>query len=89
MSDGALPPGEGDDAAREWRLYRESMDPIARQILAAEGPWQAYEEAHSFSGVLTDHLSWLPHGGSVYVPRDRPCPAPANGLRMADQAFGA
>lgn len=43
------------------------MDPIARQILAAEGPWQAYEEAHSFSGVLTDHLSWLPHGGSVYV----------------------
>jgi hypothetical protein len=36
-------------------------------VLAAAEPWDAYREANRVCGVLVDHLTWLPHGGSVYV----------------------
>ena len=62
-----MEPSPADEVVREWRLYQESLDPIAHVVLAAQGPWEAYEAAHGFSGALTGHLAWLPHGGSVYV----------------------
>lgn len=67
MNDEAVEPSAADEVVREWRLYTESVDPIAQAVLAAEGPLDAYEAANAFSGVLIDHLTWLPQGGAVYV----------------------
>ena len=56
-----------DELAREWKLFREEVRPIVGDVLAAAEPWDAYREANRVCGVLVDHLTWLPHGGSVYV----------------------
>lgn len=56
-----------DDAAeREWLMFAEAMDPVARRILAARDPWSAYEEANDGYGVLFHDLE-IPHFGGLYT----------------------
>lgn len=52
---------------RETELYLHKLDPIARNVVAASDPWDAYREALTVSGQLLDDLEWLPHGGRIYV----------------------
>ncbi|MGZ4627959.1 MAG: hypothetical protein ACXVYY_05365 [Oryzihumus sp.] len=55
------------DAAREWALLEEKIDPLARAVLAAVEPWDAYRTAMDAAGALTtDELITLPHGGGIY-----------------------
>ena len=60
---------EQDEAeqARESELYGQKLDPIARKILTAEDPWDAYRIAGEAPGQLLHELEWLPHGGAVYI----------------------
>jgi hypothetical protein len=59
--------GNGDDNIREWEFYVRVVDPIATEVVAADEPWAAYHAANKASDVLVDDLTWLPHGGAVYV----------------------
>lgn len=61
-------PTEADaaDLKREWQLLQR-VDPIAREVLTATDPWDAYAAANGASAVLVDELTWMPHGGQVYV----------------------
>jgi hypothetical protein len=54
------------DLEREWRLLQE-IDVVAREVLAATDAWDAYAAANGASGSLVDDLTWMPHGGQVYV----------------------
>lgn len=55
------------DREREWVVFRERLDPVAKRVLEAEDPWGAYDEANSITGALVDDLVWMPHGGDVYI----------------------
>jgi hypothetical protein len=59
--------GEDSAQARESELYSLRLDPIARDVLAATDPWDAYREANKVSPQLTADFEWLPHGGEVLV----------------------
>lgn len=54
------------DLRREWQVLRQ-IDPIAREVLAATDAWDACAAANRTGGVLVDDLTWMPHGGQLYV----------------------
>jgi hypothetical protein len=45
----------------------QRLDPVAQEVLAATEAWEAYEAANQAGGLLVDELTWMPHGGRVYV----------------------
>ena len=57
----------GDEQERESVFLAQTIDPIARAILGAAEPWDAYHAANDASGALANELDWMPHGGSAYV----------------------
>ena len=61
-------PTETDAAEldREWQLLRQ-IDPIARDLLAAADAWDAYTVANRATEILVDDLTWMLHGGQLYV----------------------
>lgn len=67
MTDETSGPTRDDGLRREWRLLSERLDPIARDVIAAEDPWAAYEVANAISGALIDDVPWMAHGGRLYV----------------------
>lgn len=67
MTKGDSATATDDLLRREWQVLRERLDPIARDVLAADAPWRAYEAANAFSGALIDDVPWMPHGGRLYV----------------------
>ncbi|QRP45784.1 hypothetical protein [Amycolatopsis sp. FDAARGOS 1241] len=58
---------DDDDLAREWALFTQRVDPLARTVIAAVQLWDAYDAADEIPGTLLDDIEWLPHGGAVYT----------------------
>ncbi|AEI11046.1 hypothetical protein [Cellulomonas gilvus] len=55
------------DEARETQFLATAIDPLARKILDATDPWDAYDTAGRILGSLVDDIHWLPHGGNLYT----------------------
>ena len=60
-----------DEQAREWAFFSGAIDPLVRQLLTFEDPWDAYRRALEVAALLTDTSPGgsfsLPHSGAVYV----------------------
>jgi len=52
---------------RESELLSGGIDPIAREVLDLDDPWDAYHAAHRVEGALPEDWPELPHGGATYV----------------------
>ena len=60
-----------EDLEREWAFLGRTADPLVRELLALDDPWEAYERGNHLSDLMTDtELGGsfeLPHAGSIYV----------------------
>ena len=54
------------DEERESQLLSTQVDPLARAILDAVEPWDAYRMANDIPSSFLEALAWMPHGGSLY-----------------------
>ena len=64
--------GSGGEQEREWSFFAQSLDPVVRDLLAREDPWEAYRLAMSVGSLMMIETSLggsanLPHAGDVYV----------------------
>lgn len=54
------------DEERESQLLSTQVDPLARAVLDAVEPWDAYRMANDIPSSFLEALAWMPHGGSLY-----------------------
>ena len=63
--------GSGGEQEREWTFFAQSLDPLVRDLLAREDPWEAYSFAIRVGPLMIDTSPsgsfTLPHAGDVYV----------------------
>jgi hypothetical protein len=52
---------------RESELLSRGIDPIAREVLDLDDPWDAYHAAQRVEGALPEDWPELPHGGATCV----------------------
>lgn len=61
------------DEQREWDFFRDILDPVVRELLATNDPWEAYQAANAVTSLLTDTAPGgsfsLPHSGEIYAAR--------------------
>ena len=55
------------EQARESQLLATAVDPLARAVVEATEPWDAYRAAVGVGDSFVDEVEWMPHGGSLYT----------------------